>query len=47
MEPYDGPSLADEEIPAEILAAFADDGEEEDEEPELPLAWWDRYFQYM
>ncbi|MGI5196199.1 hypothetical protein ACQEVY_21515 [Streptomyces sp. CA-288835] len=48
LEPYDGPSLADEEIPAELLAAFADDGEEEEDEgPELPLAWWDRYFQYM
>ncbi|GAA2609576.1 MULTISPECIES: hypothetical protein [Streptomyces] len=52
LEPYDGPSqLEDEEIPEEILAALAaesgDQDDDADEDEELPLAWWDRYFQFM
>ncbi|MGC9382839.1 hypothetical protein [Streptomyces sp. MH13] len=52
LEPYDGPSsLEDEEIPEEVLAAwaaeFGDEEEEEEEEKALPVAWWDRYFQFM
>ncbi|MEX3106612.1 MULTISPECIES: hypothetical protein [unclassified Streptomyces] len=40
LEPYDGPTrLEDGELPG--------GGEDEEEEEELPLAWWDRYFQYM
>ncbi|MFC8872928.1 hypothetical protein ACFUAC_35665 [Streptomyces sp. NPDC057148] len=49
LQPYDGPSrLEDEEIPEEIATALAaESGDEEGGEEEPPLAWWDRYFQFM
>ncbi|MFV2117185.1 hypothetical protein ACE14D_01495 [Streptomyces sp. Act-28] len=48
LEPYEGPSvLEDEESEAVLAALAAEADDEEEEEEELPLAWYDRYFQYM
>ncbi|MFJ9796931.1 hypothetical protein [Streptomyces sp. NPDC101145] len=48
LEPYDGPSLEEDEEAEAILAALAaQDDEEAEEEDDLPPSWWDRYFQYM
>ncbi|MGX5209235.1 hypothetical protein ACWKT3_11105 [Streptomyces violaceus] len=49
MEPYDGPTLREDEAAEAVLAALAaaSADEEEEEEDDLPPAWYDRYFQYM
>lgn len=48
LEPYDGPSLGEDEEAEAILAALAaEDGDDPEEDEELPPSWWDRYFQYM
>ncbi|WP_432084528.1 hypothetical protein [Streptomyces sp. WAC 04229] len=41
LEPYDGPTRLEDD--------WEEEGEEEeaDEGAPLPLAWWDRYFQFM
>jgi hypothetical protein len=49
LEPYDGPSaLEDDEAFAALVAQFVDVSEEDEtDERRLPLAWADRYFQWM
>ncbi|AMW10729.1 hypothetical protein A4E84_15170 [Streptomyces qaidamensis] len=52
LEPYDGraqlePPEEDEEVLRAWAAAEYGFDPDEDEDEELPLAWWDRYFQYM
>lgn len=49
-EPYDGPTLQEDEEAEAVLAALAaesGDEEEEEEEDDLPPTWLDRYFDYM
>ncbi|MCL8013390.1 hypothetical protein [Streptomyces sp. AS02] len=49
LEPYDGPTLQEDEEAEAVLAALAAESgdEEEDEEDDLPPSWYDRYFQFM
>ncbi|MFD4022037.1 hypothetical protein ACFWRV_00735 [Streptomyces sp. NPDC058576] len=47
LQPYDGPSVLEEAYADEVLSAFATEDSPQDAERTLPVAWVDRYFNWM